>query len=1126
MGEQNGGKPSGQSDAVAKLVELNLICEEFEVAFRGGAEPRIEDYLTRMAGADRAELLTSLVALETELLYENGLAVNEEGYRERFPDGQQAVVEGLRRCDGLGVDDDPSHPSIDGYELVDQIGEGGFGLVFVANQLEPIQRSVAVKVIKPGMDSREIIRRFEGERQALAVLDHSGIAKVFDAGTTSGGRPYFVMELVDGSTLTDFCDQQSLSIRERLKLFLRVCNAIHHAHQKGIIHRDIKPSNILVAHEDGEPVPKVIDFGIAKAIQTDHEKGTLTVEQQFMGTPAYVSPEQAQYATDIDTRSDVYSLGVLLYELLVGNPPLDIKSLIESGFDDVRRAIRNQRALSPSMKLNSLETSAAAEIATNRGTGTPMLHKVIHGDLDWIAMKCLEKERSRRYDSASSLADDVQRFLNSEPVLAHPPSKMYQAAKLLEQHRTSVAAAAVAVLLLVGTTLLSVNQARKASAAEVRLRRSTYVAEMNVAFDALQENNLSRATDFLNRQRPKPGTEDLRGFEWRYLWKRCRSDEVGSMEGRTQSIRFSPDGKFLVTSGMNKTGIRDGTSFELIEEIPRSVNAPCVSISPDSELLAIADRKEIGIFQCGSWEKRKTLEGNMACAFSPDGRYFASLSTQANSGYNVWDARTWDKIGTVGTHTIDGPWASRKSLVFSADGTLLVTACHDAESKTDWFSVWQVPKLIRKAGFEQALGDIPTTALFLDGDRWLLTGHWNGSILLWNVATGELIRRVGLHQGFVTELALAPDGRTFASASADRIIRLWDTATFDEVDVRIGHTAQVYSAAYSVDGKTLVSAETGKRGKLRFWHAHHRDVNRVPVDGRRLAGFSDDSKKLVSLSSRGASIINLESGRRSEISLGLERNTARAAYQEAVAFGSGPTTVTGAPSGEVAIYDEAELVASWLAHGGPTDMVALSRDKRRLATGSREEGVAIWDFATRQEIARFPNQSDHLTDIALSTDGSILVASVGSRHRSLVWNVDQQTAIGTLHGFEHHVSKVAFSPDNSMIVAASYDDRIRVWNANSLEMIATMEGHVSGIVEIDFSPDGKTLASCAGTTVKLWNMLTFRELASLNFGRVFSLQFSPDGRTLAVLDHDRELGVRFLEAPSWREINAAEKTSN
>ena len=335
------------------------------------------------------------------------------------------------------------------YKLLEHFGEGGCGVVFMAEQEQPVRRRVAVKIIKPGMDTRSVIARFEAERQALAMMDHPNIAKIFDAGATESGRPYFVMELVRGVKITEYCDQHLLATDERLRLFAQVCQAIQHAHQKGIIHRDIKPSNILVATNlEGARLPMVIDFGIAKATTNLRltDKTIFTAFEMLIGTPAYMSPEQAELTSvDVDTRTDIYSLGVLLYELLTGSTPFDTGELLKGGLDQIRQVIREREPESPSTHLSKMTVADLKTVAQKRKLQPTALIHSVYGDLDWITMKALEKDRSRRYETAYGMALDVERYLANEPVLARPTSTVYRVRKLVRRNKLGFAVGAAFV---------------------------------------------------------------------------------------------------------------------------------------------------------------------------------------------------------------------------------------------------------------------------------------------------------------------------------------------------------------------------------------------------------------------------------------------------------------------------------------------------------------------------------------------------------------------------------------------------------------------------------------------------------------------------------------------------------
>jgi serine/threonine protein kinase len=496
MTSSHGDRPPDSS------IGVDAICDSFEEAWLAGHEPRIEEFLSRGNTLDPGLLLRELLLAEWDLRLRHAQHTEPAPYLDRFPANRQVITDLWREWNERPPDSVPNEPTIafvplhgstalespgtviDRFKLLEKLGEGGFGTVWAAEQREPVKRRVALKIIKLGMDTRQVVARFEAERQALALMDHANIAKVFDAGATETGRPYFVMELVRGIPITEYCDQERLTTQARLDLFMKVCHAIQHAHHKGIIHRDIKPSNILVTLHDGVPVPKVIDFGIAKAIQQNlTEKTIYTQLAQFIGTPAYMSPEQAEMSgLDIDTRSDVYSLGVLLYELLTGVTPFDAKELLRSGLDEMRKIIREKEPLTPSTRLTkALEIAKKSGATDSAPSGTSgRLHFAIDRDLDWIVMKCLEKDRTRRYETANSLAGDIHRYLRDEPVEACPPSAIYRFRKFARRQKTGLVIATVlslALLVVLGVVAGSIGWAVRDRAT----RQAAIEVEVDVA---------------------------------------------------------------------------------------------------------------------------------------------------------------------------------------------------------------------------------------------------------------------------------------------------------------------------------------------------------------------------------------------------------------------------------------------------------------------------------------------------------------------------------------------------------------------------------------------------------------------------------------------------------------------
>jgi serine/threonine protein kinase/WD40 repeat protein/thiol-disulfide isomerase/thioredoxin len=771
------------------------------------------------------------------------------------------------------------------YKLLEKIGEGGFGVVYMAEQVEPVQRKVAIKIVKAGMDTKEVIARFEAERQAIALMDHPNIARALDAGATEAGRPYFVMELVRGIPITEYCDQANLPTRERLQLFMKVCQAVQHAHQKGVIHRDLKPSNVLVTELDGEPVPKVIDFGVAKALgQKLTAKTLFTAFNHMIGTPAYMSPEQAALSgMDIDTRADIYSLGVLLYELLTGVTPFDAEIFRKEAMDEIRRMIRETEPPKPSTRLQTLGEKFT-EVAKRRDTEPAGLSRLVRGDLDWIVMKCLEKDRKRRYETANGLAADVARHLDSEPVMARPQSNFYRFQKLVRRHKLAFAAAGgvIAALIIVPSVSIwlffKVKEAsERAIAAEkkqtkLRLRaegeaekarHETIRADQALAQEQIRKaeqffaaNDYSTALAYLARVlRQNPTNVTVVAQVFSHLTRHnfiVPLTEPLKHDGAVRYAQFSPDGQRVVTASWDGTArvwnVLTGEPITPPLQHNGKVNRAQFD-STGTRVITASDDTTARVWNAETGQLLITIEHSAAvgdACFSPDGELAFTATTAASSFQGAGQrGRTWDaRNGRPLSQPFGVGNTFRRVLrPFSPDGRKYVSTTDSAaivwDSKTG-------EQLVRLTPLD---GGAYIAAEFCPNGLYVVTSGKTARV--WDAQTGLQIGRDAKEDGPIYIARLSADGERLLTVSTtpDKTAQVWNANTGRALTgpVKIGWSK---TAQFSPNGQWVLSAGLGH---VRLWDAITGQFLTEPIEQSGLwwGELSQDGERLVTASQGG-----------------------------------------------------------------------------------------------------------------------------------------------------------------------------------------------------------------------------------------------------------------------------------
>ncbi len=1006
----------------------------------------------------------------------------------------------------------PAGHKLGPYKILRQLGRGGMGAVYLAQQEKPIRRQVAIKIIKPGMDSKEIIARFESEQQALALMNHPNIAQVHDAGETDKGYPYFVMEFVPGNPITGYCDNHRLTTQERLKLFEKVCDAVQHAHFKGIVHRDLKPSNVMVAFQDENHVPKVIDFGIAKALSDEKltEKTLKTMPGMSVGTPTYMSPEQADLSSsDIDTRTDVYSLGVMLYELLVGVPPFDRNELEKAGLMEILRIIREVAPPKPSTRFGSLGDTST-EIAKKRSTNLNAISKQLHGDLDWIVLKAIEKEQERRYNSPADLAADINRYINRDPILARPPSLAYKAKKYIRKHKAASVAAMSIVLIVILFSVWNFAERQRAErslkeahynfALTLREKSSAYIKDKN-----WQYGKLFNANSLLYQAKARKFVSALSDLklpldhqDW-ILKNSIRTKDV-------MAYSLSPDGRYIASGSADSTIIiRDLTNGRETASWKASENEiASVCYSQDGKYLASGDwQSTVKIWEVPNGKEIMTLFGLVSkvkfagpvtsLSFSPDGKYVAA-GGPFHEAVQLWEASSGKVVGSL-----KGDYNPRASVCFSPDGKYLAFGSSDTVVK-----LWEIStgKVIRSfVGHQGAV-----ISVIFSQDAKLLASASGKTIKVWGVSSGTEMMTYAGHEGMITSMSFSPNGIHLISGCSDGSVKLWNASNGEEIADFLGHEGALRAVSFHPDGKHLA---IGSWESLNIWEysekraivdlkGHQEGIMQLCFsrDGEFLASADFDNKVKVWNVSSSEEIASLEGFERQVTSIDICPEGKILALTDSNAL--------------VKVYDvdSGKEIFNLSGHNGVVFSVSFSPDGKYLASGSEDKTIKTWNVSSGQMINTFKGHDGLVSSVSFSPDGKYLAS--GSDDKTIkIWETSKGKLSASLKGHDDDIFHVCYSPNGRHIASTSIRT-IKIWDVSNGEEVSSFSGHQGQIFSASFSPDGKHVVSGSGFdfTVKVWDILSGREVTTLiGVKPVFtSVCFSPDGKRLAlgILDSTKD----------------------
>jgi eukaryotic-like serine/threonine-protein kinase len=1026
------------------------------------------------------------------------------------------------------------------YKLLQAIGEGGFGVVYMAEQFEPVRRRVAIKLLRSNMDSKSVLARFESERQALAMMDHPNIAKVFDGGVADDGTPYFVMELVNGVTITDFCDSNQLPNADRMKLLMSVCHAVQHAHQKGIIHRDLKPSNILVSLLDGKPIPKVIDFGIAKALHGPLTDKTLfTSFQQMIGTPEYMSPEQAETSIlDVDTRSDVFSLGVLAYELLTGTTPFDGHSLRRLAFVEIQRTIREVDPPKPSDRVSTLGEQAAS-IAIKHGLNQSNMQKAIRGDLDWIVMKAMEKDRNRRYGSAQSLADDLKRWVADEPIEARPPSFVYRTSKILRKHRSK---AAIAIVVLCASILSAIGFGYGLSQRNASIDRQKLDADRNQQIQKLADieadrnrslrygNALIAANESFRSGRRATTIEllaecpeDKRGIEWQWMnylaADRTESLFEGSDEHHQNAIAFHESEHRLFSGGDD--GMLHMWNSDTNQEMQswRITDDPIVAmhfINGTMQLLIATKKGEVlqwDISSGSAISRSKSITASLITTLAAthqkesdkysvgcdDGSIFVWSNTLDSESVR-FENKSQTVLGAMQTlqfnHDGDQLLAAGKggvTLYDSDQGSVLQSYGQDYQSYGSIFA--------HELGCIAAYGPpvVIVNAKSLDKPRYIdvpATGIWAGTYVVSDTSLilateDQCLRSVDLaserqstlgyyNSGTVVRVTAADDGHAIAIIDGEGSLRLLKRDSYSSPKSLKAFDGEIASIAAVRSNEIYCLSE---QGELIVWNAQN-ETELWRKSAHTYQGFN----------------LAFDARRSRLVSNGLDRKLVEWSTK----------------STDAAATIDISLGARYTAlHPDGVHFAAPmpSDTSKAVAEGldineCKDSNLALWNLDTGKIERCFTGLTNWAMRLRFSNDGKLLAAATIS-DGPVIWKLDRAEAIRFPNEKLPQVDDVAFSNDQQYLFSAYHNGQVYVWNIASQTLERKMVCHGDQIARLQVTADGSRIvtASVNDHVLRIWDWKTGQQVAQLDSGvsGVCDFIFIDDESSLLIAGRDGRL---------------------